>query len=186
MSGQRLIIEDQKPPSGLFATIGLGVIDIDEGTGLGIPLGVTAVSPGHRVLATFNFLDLGLLQGSSGDQRYRRLYDTNFGQEFCYDTQSGRFVAFGRCAGDTNLLRSMSADVSILPIESLIVGSKPGVLHVGMGWRRSDPATAYGTIGMFFPSTTGTSASVKLSMGRRYIALAFSWGINYRRTRSLF
>lgn len=186
VSGQRLIVENVQPPAGVFATIGLGVIDVEQGTGLGVPIGVTAVSPAHHVLATFSFLDLGLLQGSGRDQRYRRFFDTTFGQEFCVDTFTGQLVSFGRCAGETNLLRSWSADISILPVESVIVGSKPGVLHMGLGWRMQNPRTVYGTIGMFFPSHTGTSASMRLSMGRRYIALAFSWGINYRRTRNLF
>jgi len=184
--GQRLIIEDEMPPGGVFATVGLGVIDVEEGTGLGIPLGFTAISPRHRILATVNLFDLGLLQGSSQDQRYRRYFDTRFGQQLCVDTATNQLASFSRCAGDTNLLASLSADLNFLPVQTVIVGSKPGSLHVGLGWRMDDPRTAYGTLGMFFPSHSGRSASVRLSMGRRYIFLGFSWGMNVRRALTLF
>jgi hypothetical protein len=186
VTGQRLIVEDQTPPAGVFAMFGVGVIDIDEGTGLDIPLGITAVSPGHRILATVTLFDLGLLQGSSGDQRYRRLYDRRFGQEVCVDTATGQYTSFNRCAGSTNLLRSLSVDLNVLPVETVIVGNKSGSLHAGLGWRLNDPSTMYGTIGMFFPSHTGKAAAVRLSMGRRYIFLGFSWGVDVRRALTLF
>ena len=184
--GQRLIIEDQTPPAGVFAMFGVGVIDIDEGTGLDIPIGITAVSPGHRVLATVTIFDLGLLQGSSGDQRYRRFYDQRFGQDVCVDTVTGDLVSFNRCAGSTNLLRSLSVDLNVLPVETVIVGNKPGSLHAGLGWRLNDPSTLYGTIGVFFPSHTGKAAAVRLSMRRRYIFLGFSWGVDVRRALTFF
>jgi hypothetical protein len=184
--GQRLIIEDETPPGGIFATVGLGVIDVEEGTGLGVPLGVTAISPRHRILATVNLFDLGLLQGTSENQRYRQYFDTRFGQQLCVDTTTNQLASFGRCAGDTNLLRSLSADLNFLPVQTVIVGSKPGSLHVGMGWRMDDPRTVYGTLGMFFPSHAGRSASVRLSMGKQYIFLGFSWGMNVRRALTLF
>jgi hypothetical protein len=184
---QRLIVEDQTPPAGVFATFGLGVLDVDQGTGLDIPVGITAVSPRHRVLATLNFFDLGLLQSSSeGDQRYRRFFDTRFGRELCVDTATGQLASFSRCAGETNVLRSLSVDLNVLPVETVIVGNKPGSLHVGIGWRVQDPDTVYGTIGMFFPSHSGKAAGARLSMGRRYIFLGFSWGVDVRRSLSLF
>jgi hypothetical protein len=182
---QRLIIEDDTPPGGVFATVGVGVIDVEEGTGLGLPLGITAISPTRRFLATINVLDLGLLQGSSQDQRYRQYFDTRFGQQLCVDTATNQLAPFGRCAGDTNLLRSLSADINFLPVQTVIVGSKPGSLHVGIGGRMDDPRTVYGTLGMFFPSHTGRSAAVRLSMGRRYIFLGFSWGMDLRRALTL-
>jgi len=183
---QRLIIEDQTPPGGVFATVGMGVIDVEEGTGLGLPLGFTAIAPTHRIMATINVLDLGLLQGSDRDPRYFQYFDTTFGQQLCVDTATNRLAPYDRCAGDTNLLRSLSADINFLPVTPVIVGSKPGSLHVGMGWRISDPRTAYGTFGMFFPSHAGRSSSVRLSLGKRYISLGFSWGMDLRRALTLF
>ncbi|HJP32163.1 MAG TPA: hypothetical protein QGF95_16580 [Candidatus Latescibacteria bacterium] len=185
---QRLIVEDRTPPAGVFATFGVGVIDVEEGTGLDVPFGITAISPAHRVMATINLFDFGLLQGADSNPRYQRFYDTRFGQELCVDTTTSpaQLVPFGRCAGDTNVLRSLTMDIDVLPVETVIVGSKPGSLHAGMGWRLDDPSTVYGTIGMFFPSHSGKAAGVRLSMGRRYIFLGFSWGINVRRAMALF
>ena len=186
VSAQRLIVEDETPPGGVFAMFGLGVIDVAEGTGLDIPMGITAISPTHRVMIGVKILDLGLLQGSSGDQRYRRFYDTRFGREVCVDTATNQYASFSRCAGSTNLLRSLSMDVNVLPVETVIVGNKPGSLHAGLGWRLNDPKTVFGTIGMFFPSRTGKAAAMRLSMGRRYIFLGFSWGVDVRRALALF
>ena len=186
VSAQRLIVEDETPPGGVFAMFGLGVIDVAEGTGLDIPMGITAISPTHRVMIGVKILDLGLLQGSSGDQRYRRFYDPRFGREVCVDTAMDQYASFSRCAGSTNLLRSLSTDVNVLPVETVIVGNKPGSLHAGLGWRLNDPKTVFGTIGMFFPSRTGKAAAMRLSMGRRYIFLGFSWGVDVRRALALF
>ena len=99
---------------------------------------------------------------------------------------TGDLVSFNRCAGSTNLLRSLSVDLNVLPVETVIVGNKPGSLHAGLGWRLNDPSTLYGTIGMFFPSHTGKAAAVRLSMGRRYIFLGFSWGVDVRRALTFF
>ena len=183
-TAQRLIIEDQRPPAGVFATFGVGVIDIEDGTGLDIPFGITAISPAHRIMATFNFFDLGLLQGSDGETRYQ-FFNTSFGR-VCVDRATGQYESYNRCAGETNLLRSLSVDLNLLPVETVIVGSKPGSLHMGIGWRFQEPDTVYGTIGMFFPSNNGKAAGLRLSMGRRYIFLGFSWGYDIRRAMSLF
>lgn len=185
VSAQRLIVEDETPPGGVFAMFGLGVIDVAEGTGLDIPMGITAISPTHRVMIGVKILDLGLLQGSS-DQRYLRLYHTRFRQEICYARATGQPVPFNRCAGSTNVLRSLSMDVNVLPVETVIVGNKPGSLHAGLGWRLNDPKTVFGTIGMFFPSRTGKVVAMRLSMGKRYIFLGFSWGVDVRRALALF
>lgn len=186
VDAQRLIIEDERPPAGVFGTVGVGVIDVDQGTGLDVPFALTAVSPAHRIMASLHVLDVGLLQGdTNGDLRYQRFYDSRLG-EICVDTVTGGLTAYSRCAGDTNFLRSLAVDLNVLPVETVIVGSKPGTLHAGLGWRLDDPRTLYGTIGMFFPSRTGTAAGVRLSMGRRYIALVFSWGWDVRRALSLF
>lgn len=186
VQAQRLIVEDTTPPSGVFATVGVGVIDINKGTGLDIPFGVTAISPTKRILATVTFLDLGLLQGTDDNLRYQRLIDSRSGQQFCVDTTTGNLASFGRCSGDTNVLSSLSADINVLPVETVIVGNKPGSLHAGLGWRARDPNTVYGTIGMFFPSDSGRSAGVRLSMGRRFIFLGFSWGVDVRRAANIF
>lgn len=185
-AAQRLILEEPKPAAGVFATVGIGVIDVEEGTGLGVPFGLAAISPRHRVMARVTLVDIGLLQGKVTDFRYRRYYDAQFGQEVCYDTTTGRLAPFSRCAGDTDILRSFGGELSFLPVETLYVGNKPGSLHAGIGLRATDPRTLYGTIGMFFPAHTGRAAGVHLAMGRDYIFLGFAWGIDVRRAGGLF
>ncbi len=71
------MVETPPLPAGLFLTAGLGVVDIEPGTGLDIPLGLTAISPRHHVMATLTFADFALLQ--SQQIRYRLRYYRGFG-----------------------------------------------------------------------------------------------------------
>jgi len=180
-AAQHLILEEEPPPSGVFATLGMGVVDVEAGTGFGLPLSITAVSPPKRVMASFTFYELGLLQGASGDVRYQRFYDSRFGQDVCVDTATNQVVSCAFCAADTDVLQSMALDLSILPVDKLFVGNKAGVLHAGLGLRLADPRTLYGTLGMFFPSRSGRAVAARLSMGREYIFIGFYWGIAVRR-----
>ena len=186
LAAQRVVLETEPPPAGVFATVGLGVIDVEPGTGLDVALGLTAIAPTRHVMATLTAFDFGLLQGRSGDVRYQRFFDTRFGQEICVDTVTNQLASFARCAGDTDVLRSVTVDLSFLPVSTLFVGDKAGSLHTGLGWRARDPKTVYGTIGMFFPSHSGKAAGVRLCMGRDYIFLGFAWGMNVRRALDLF
>jgi hypothetical protein len=185
LEAQRLILEDEPPPAGVYVTAGLGVIDLEPGTGLDIPLGLTAISPRHRVMATVTFLDFALLQSETEQVRYQRFFDSRLG-EICIDTSSGQLAPYSRCAGETNALRSFSIDLNVLPVETLIVADKAGSLHAGLGWRADDPRTAYGTIGMFFPAHSGRAVGVRLAMGREFIFLGFAWGLHVQRVLSRF
>lgn len=186
LAAQRLVLETEAPPAGVYATAGLGVIDVEPGTGLDLALGLTAIDPRRHVMATVTAFDFGLLQGRSGDLRYQRFYDPQFGQDICVDTATDRLAPFTRCAGDTDVLRSLTFDVSFLPVSTLFVGDKAGSLHTGLGWRARTPKTAYATIGMFFPSHTGRGAGARLCMGRDYIYLGFAWGLSVRRVLDFF
>lgn len=186
LAAQRVVLATEPPPAGVFATVGLGVIDVEQGTGLDVPLGLTAIAPTRHVMATLTAFDFGLLQGRSADVRYQRFFDSRFGQEICVDTATNQLASPARCAGDTDVLRSVTVDLSFLPVSTLFVGDKAGSLHTGLGWRAQDPKTVYGTIGMFFPSHSGKAAGVRLCMGRDYIFLGLAWGMDVRRALDLF
>ena len=90
------------------------------------------VAEEYRLMAS----RLRTAEGSNEDLRYQRFFDSRLG-ELCVDTTTGGLVSYRRCAGETNVLRSLSLDFSVLPLETVIVGNKPGSLHAGMGWRES-------------------------------------------------
>ena len=176
-----LSVENPSLPAGLFLTAGLGVVDLEPGTGLDIPLGLTALAPRHHVMATVTVADFALLQ--SKEIRYRpRFYR---GYDVCLDTVTGDLVPYRLCRGKTNTLRSFSVDLSLLPVEMVYVADRPGVLHLGPGWRGQEPRTLYGTIGMFFPSPTGNAIGARLAMGREFIYIGFTWGRDLRRLPGL-
>ena len=162
----------------MFLTAGLGVVDLEPGTGLDIPIGLTALAPRHHVMATVTVADFALLQ--SKEIRYRLRYYRGFG-DVCLDTVTGQLAPYNLCRGKTNALRSFSVDLNLLPVEMIFVADRPGVLHLGPGWRGQDPRTVYGTIGMFFPSPSGNAIGARLAMGREFIFLGFTWGRDLRR-----
>ena len=176
------MVETPPLPAGLFLTAGLGVVDLEPGTGLDIPIGLTAIAPRHHVMATFTVADFALLQ--SREIRYRLRYYRGFG-DLCVDTVSGQLAPYNLCRGKTNALRSFSVDLNLLPVEMLYVADRPGVLHLGPGWRGQDPRTVYGTIGMFFPAQSGNAIGARLAMGREFIFLGFTWGRDLRRLPGL-
>lgn len=180
------MLDPEPPRGGLFATVGLGVIDIEKGTGLDLPIGFTAISPRWHAMATLTAFDLALLQGDDRDPRYAQLTNVRTGLSACVDTQSGRVVPFSLCSGSTDALRSLAVDVNLLPVEMVYVGDKAGSLHAGIGLRVYRPRTVYGTIGMFFPTPSGRAGGVRLTMGRNFIFLGFSWGLDLRRVLDYF
>ena len=128
-------------------------------------------------MATVTVVDFALLQ--SKEIRYRLRYYR--GYDICLDTVTGGLVPHNLCRGKTNALRSFSVDLNLLPVPMLFVANRPGVLHLGPGWRGQDPRTVYGTIGMFFPSQSGNAVGARLAMGREFIYLGFTWGRDLRR-----
>lgn len=165
---------------GLYATFGVGVVDVEAGSGVDVPLGFTLFASRLRSMVTLAVLDLGLLQRKDETSRYLRLFDTSTGGDFCVDSSTGRIVSYDRCSGDTDLLRSMTIDFNLLPVTELYVADRLGVVHIGIGARALKPRTFYGTLGMFFPSETGRAVGAQLSMGREYIFFGMKWGIDVR------
>jgi hypothetical protein len=144
-----------------------------------VPLGLTLLSTRFRILATVTPLDYGLMEDP--DLRYE-LYRDRFGYSYCWDTVEERQVPNLSCTPGTDFNRSGSAELSFIPIETVYFAGKVGRLHTGMGMRLEDPRTAYGTVGLFFDSNSGSSAAgVRVSMGREFIFLGVTWGVNVRR-----
>lgn len=166
--------------SGVYATVGLGVLSVGNETGIGVPLGMTWLSTRHHFLVTVAPLDLGMLEGEDADPRYYRAVDA-YGQRVCVDRSTGMAVSFYECSGGTDVRRSASAEVNVLPVETLIVAGKPAKLHLGLGFRWRGPRTAYGTVGMFAATRSGTSIGARVAMGRDFIFLGVGWGVNLRR-----
>ncbi len=181
-----LLDPDPVLQDGLYATFGLGVIDIEPGSGVDLPLGFTLLASRLRTLLTVSVLDMGLLQRKNETaSRYVRIFDPQTGADFCVDQSTGRITSYNKCSGDTDFLRSMTVDVNFLPVTELYVADHLGVLHVGLGVRALKPRTVYGTLGMFFPSASGRAVGAQLSMGRQYIYFGMKWGLDIRRIVSL-
>ena len=178
------IIAEPEPVlhDGLYATFGVGVVDVDAGSGVDVPLGFTLFASRIRAMLTVSALDLGLLQRKEeGNSRYLRIFDTRTRTDFCVDSSNGQITSYNRCSGDTDVLRSMSVDLNFLPVTELYVADRLGAVHVGLGARAFKPRTLYGTLGMFFPSESGRAIGAQLSMGREYIFLGMKWGLDIRR-----
>lgn len=170
----------QREANALYATAGLGILNLDEGTGLGVPLGFTLLSTRFRILATVTPLDYGLME--EDDPRYLSIIDNYTGLAACYDRGDDTYVPYYRCTPGTDFRRSGSAELSFIPIETVYFAGKVGRLHTGVGMRLEDPRTAYGTVGLFFDSASGSSAAgVRVSMGRQFIFLGVTWGVNVQR-----
>lgn len=177
----RILEDEDVLQDGLYATFGLGVVDVEAGSGVDMPFGFTLFASRLRTMLTVGVLDLGLLQRKDEASRFLRIYDPTTGGDFCVDSSSGRIVNYGRCSGDTDVLRSMTIDLNFLPVTELYVADRLGAVHVGLGVRATKPRTLYGTLGMFFPSQTGRAVAAQLSMGREYIFFGMKWGIDVRR-----
>jgi len=165
--------------SGVYATVGMGVLSVGNETGMGVPLGMTWLSTRYHFLVTIAPLDLGLLEGEDADSRYSRALV--YGRQACVDRQTGLTVPYYQCSGGTDVRRSASAEVNVLPVETLLVAGKPAKVHLGLGFRWRGPRTAYGTVGMFATTRSGTSVGARVAMGRDYVFLGVGWGVNLRR-----
>ena len=103
---------------------GVGVVNIDKGTGVGVPLGLTVLATRFRVIGSVTLVDLDFLNESDPNSRYQRRID-NFGRQVCVDLDFGLVVSEFRCSGGLNLVRSYQADLGIMPAEFLFVPCTP-------------------------------------------------------------
>jgi len=177
-------VSAQIPPehpdgSGLYATAGVGVVNLESGTGVGVPLGLAVLSTRFRIIGSVTLVDLDFLNDSDPNSRYQRR--SAFGRQVCWDLDYRRVVSEFRCSGGLDLVSSYQADLGIMPAEFLLVAGKPARLYIGLGYRGAKPRTPYGFIGMFFDTPSGRSAGVKLAMGSQYISLGVFWGIEVTR-----
>jgi hypothetical protein len=164
----------RKPPVNRFyASVGVGILNIDRGVGVDLPLGFTAALGQYRLLATARLLDIGLLEGNDRDPRY---YHPYFGSSLCADSQSGRSVPNYYCSGGTDGLLSSAVDLSYVLLDEVWIGDQPGKLFAGLGHRFSRPQTFYGTIGLYFDSRSRDAGGIKLAIGRDYVNMGIVWG----------
>jgi hypothetical protein len=161
--------------SGVYGMAGLGFLSLQKGTGLGVPLGAMAVFGRQRLVASAGLLDLGLFEGRKSDPRFYRYYEPLNGF-VCVDQQSGYMVPDYWCSGNPDVLRSFTMDVSYMPVDAVLIGSRPGKLFTGVGLRLLNPRTAYGTIGMLFGAAGGPAGLLRVSLGREYVFAGVSWG----------
>ena len=133
---------------GYYAAVGVGFINLDHrGSGVRVPLGFRAVFNRLRLICSANALDVSFHEGDDYDPRFFRPYPT---RSYCFDTRTGYRVADYRCSGGTDWLRSLSADLAYIVLDEVWIAGRPGKLFAGGGYRHLDPATAYGTLGLFF------------------------------------
>ena len=157
---------------------GLGIADIDRGTGVGVPLRLTIVEPRLKAMIGLSPLDLTFVQGSQ-DPRYARIQDHQFGP-VCYDMESERYVSNLECSS-TDVVRSLSAEAAVVPFDQVYFAGKEGMLFTGLGYRFEKPETTYGMVGLFFPTPSGRSGELRLSIGGDFIFIGVSWGYNLTR-----
>ena len=146
--------------------------------GVRVPLGFRAVFNRLRLIGSINVLDVSFHEGDDYDPRYFRPYPT---RTYCFDTRTGYRVADYRCSGGTDWLRSLSADLAYIVLDEVWIAGRPGKLFAGAGYRHLDPATAYGTLGMFFDAPGRTVGSFKILVGKGYVTLGLLWGFDLRR-----
>ena len=179
-------VSAQLPPeprdgSGLYATAGVGVVNLDKGTGVGVPLGLAVLFTQWRLLGSVTLVDLDFLNESDPNARYQRRIDS-FGRQVCVDLDLNLLVSEFRCSGGLDLVRSYQADLGVMPSEALYVAGKPARLYAGLGFRGVNPKTPYGVIGMFFDSPkSGRATGIKLAMGSSYVSLGVVWGFEVTR-----
>jgi hypothetical protein len=177
--------EEHQPPNGdgIYVSSGLGFLSLDRGSGFNVPMGITAVSSRLHLIASLNLLDLGLLQEPDPESRYTRYIDS-FGQSICVDTETNFRASSFNCSGSTEFVRSASADIGFVPIQTDFFGGKQSMIFGGAGFRLRRPRTAYGTLGMLFPTYSGTIAGFKIMAGKDFALVQITWGINVRRILS--
>ena len=167
-------------PGGLYGSVGVGFINLQRGVGMGIPLGLTAVSSSYRFIGSASLLDIGLLQGDDRDLRYQRAYIGAGRRLGCVDTQTNYLVSSFRCSSGTDALHSFSVDLSYVAVENLWLGGRSGQLFTGLGYRFLNPPTPYGTVGMHFDSRGRISSGFKVTFGKDYMFLGLLWGYRTR------
>lgn len=165
---------------GVYLSAGLGLLSLDQGAGFNIPLGFTVVSSRLRLIATVNLLDAGILQESNTSTRYVRFIDS-VGRSVCVDTEFNRAVSSFNCSGSSDLLRSASADVGFVPIETDFFAGKAGKVFIGAGFRQRQPQTFYGTLGMIFPTASRTAGGFKVQVGSDFVFVGVTWSMDLRR-----
>ena len=175
----QLIEEAGTAGSGLYGTIGLGITNLERGPGIAVPVGLRALAMRFRLIASVSLLDLVFLQKESTNSQYQRIYSRG-GYSACVDSQ-GYYAPSWRCSAGTEVLRSFSGDISFVPVETVIVANKPGKLYTGLGFRGRKPRTPYGTIGMFFDSSSGRAGGVRVNLGRDFFYMGLTWGLHARR-----
>lgn len=176
--GAELLLQEPVSRGGVYATAGLGVADLDSGTGVGVPLRLTIVVPRLKTIINVTPLDLTFVQGST-DSRYRRLPD-QFGRSGCLDTARRVYVSDLECSS-TDVKRSFSVEAAVVPLDQVYFAGKEGMLFSGIGFRFQNPETPYGIVGLFFPTPSGRSGEFRLSIGGDFIFIGVSWGYNLTR-----
>ena len=164
---------------GYYAAVGVGFITLDHrGSGVRVPLGFRAVFNRLRLICSANALDVSFHEGDDYDPRYFRPYPTSTA---CFDVRTGYRVAPYRCSGGTDWLRSLSADLAYIVLDEVWIVGRPGKLFAGLGYRHLSPATAYGTLGLFFDAPGRTVGGFKVLVGKGYVTLGLLWGFDLRR-----
>lgn len=180
---QPALLGAQEPPSRIrvYASVGLGFINLESrGIGIDIPLGFVLLMDRYRLIGAAHLVDLALMQEEDRDPRFVRAVNS-FGEPVCFDAQTGFRVADFRCAGATDALLSLGADLSYVPVETSFFGGKPGKLALGVGYRLQNPRTAYGALSMFFDAPGGGGGGFRVALGRRYVFFGINWALSPRR-----
>ena len=165
--------------SALYGSLGAGFVNLDDGFGMDVPAGLAVVLSDLRLVASAALLDIGLLEGDKRDPRYVQTR-TNFGNLACFDSQTGYFVSQFRCSAGTDAVRSASVDLSYIPVESVWMGGRPGMVFTGLGMRLMNPRTAYGTVGMLFDSRSRLRGGFKFALGQGYFFFGLIFGYDTR------
>ena len=169
----------KRQQDGYYAAVGVGFVNLDQrGVGVRMPLGFKYVSNRLRLIGSANVLDLSFLEGDDRDPRYYRPFPNS---TLCADSQTGFRVASYRCSGGTELVGSLSGDLVYIIADEVWVAAQPGKLFAGLGYRHLNPATLYGTLGLFFDQPDQTAGGFKLMVGDGFVAMGLLWTFDLRR-----
>ena len=169
----------KRQQDGYYASLGVGFVNLDQrGVGVRMPLGLKYVSNRFRLIASANLLDLSFLEGDDRDSRYYRPFPNS---TLCADSQTGFRVASYRCSGGTELVGSLSGDLVYIIADEVWVAAQPGKFFAGLGYRHLNPATFYGTLGLFFDQPDQTAGGFKLMVGDGFVAMGLLWIFDLRR-----